>query len=309
MDATTAEILLVKDETPLKRAMKDIAAGSVGGLMQVFAGHPLDTIKVKLQTQKVIPGQPAMYTGLVDCIKKTYHHEGVAGFYRGVMSPIAGVSFFNAALFLVFGQTKAIMTNNDPNATLTIRQNFIAGGITGAFVSLIECPVDLLKIKMQSQTVVAGAAPQFSGVGDAASQIFSRYGLRGVYQGLGSTAIRNIPANSLYFGFYELSKKVLTPVGEDPSVGALFLSGGIGGLAYWSFIYPAEMIKTRIQSDSIVRGERQYKHFLDCFTKTYRHEGAGALFKGFSACMLRAFPANAACFLAYEQAKKYIGLL
>jgi solute carrier family 25 carnitine/acylcarnitine transporter 20/29 len=31
------------------------------------------------------------------------------------------------------------------------------------------------------------------------------------------------------------------------------------------------------------------------------------MYRGFGAVMLRAFPANAACFLGYETAKKFLG--
>ena len=48
--------------------------------------------------------------------------------------------------------------------------------------------------------------------------------------------------------------------------------------------------------------ERKYRGIFDCASQTLRHEGAGAFFKGFSAAMLRSFPANAFCFLGYEAA-------
>jgi hypothetical protein len=36
-------------ENALVTAVKDIAAGSVGGALQVLVGHPLDTVKVCCQ--------------------------------------------------------------------------------------------------------------------------------------------------------------------------------------------------------------------------------------------------------------------
>ena len=36
--------------------------------------------------------------------------------------------------------------------------------------------------------------------------IMSQYGIRGVYQGLGATILRNIPSFCLYFGEYTKSK-------------------------------------------------------------------------------------------------------
>ena len=42
----------------------------------------------------------------------------------------------------------------------------------------------------------------------------------------------------------------------------------------------------------------------DVFVEMMRKEGPSALFRGLTPVMLRAFPANAACFLGYEVALK-----
>lgn len=42
--------------------------------------------------------------------------------------------------------------------------------------------------------------------------------------------------------------------------------------------------------------------------KLMKNEGPGALFKGVAPVMLRAFPANAACFMAVEASRKMFDL-
>jgi hypothetical protein len=44
---------------------------------QVLVGHPLDTIKVRIQTMEVIPGQPPPYKGMADCASQIVKKEGV----------------------------------------------------------------------------------------------------------------------------------------------------------------------------------------------------------------------------------------
>src|SRR3989338_9588303 len=39
----------------LKHIAQDLLAGTFGGILQVIAGHPLDTVKVRLQTQILQP--------------------------------------------------------------------------------------------------------------------------------------------------------------------------------------------------------------------------------------------------------------
>jgi hypothetical protein len=45
---------------------------------QVLVGHPLDTIKVRIQTMEVLPGQPPPYKGMVDCASQIMKKEGVS---------------------------------------------------------------------------------------------------------------------------------------------------------------------------------------------------------------------------------------
>jgi solute carrier family 25 carnitine/acylcarnitine transporter 20/29 len=49
---------------------KSFVAGGVGGMSLVLVGHPLDTIKVRVQTMEVVPGKPLPYTGVIDCAQK-----------------------------------------------------------------------------------------------------------------------------------------------------------------------------------------------------------------------------------------------
>ena len=73
----------------------------------------------------------------------------------------------------------------------------------------------------------------------------------------------------------------------------LFVAGGLGGVSYWLATYPLDMIKTRIQADSLDPAKRQYKGFLDAYGQIARSGGTSAFFRGFAPCMIRAFPANA----------------
>jgi hypothetical protein len=70
--------------------------------------------------------------------------------------------------------------------------------------------------------------------------------------------------------------------GATPSMSVNFMAGGLAGVAYWATIYPLELIKTRIQSEPCAKADRKYTGIVDCALKTFRNEGAGAFYKGFS---------------------------
>ncbi len=43
------------------------------------------------------------------------------------------------------------------------------------------------------------------------------------------------------------------------------IAGGLGGVAYWGPVYPADVIKSRMQVDDLKNP--QYRSMLDCFRK------------------------------------------
>jgi len=290
----------VKRESTLSIAIKDITAGSVGGVAQVLSGHPLDTVKVRLQTQA------GLYKGTIDCLTRTVKEEGFMGLYKGVQSPLVGLAVMNSVMFLAYGQSK-VLIQSDPNTPLTIPQYLMAGALTGAVISFVEGPIDLFKSQIQVQR--AGES-KYTGVFDCARQIVGRYGIRGMYQGLGPTFLRDIPSNATYFGFYELTRKLMVKPGQnvtDLPAWKVMTAGGVGGFMYWALTYPTDVLKSTIQTDNIDRTQRKYHGIIDCAKKIYIAEGIKGFYKGVTPCLIRSVPANAACFVVYEQARKILG--
>lgn len=89
--------------------------------------------------------------------------------------------------------------------------------------------------------------------------------------------------------------------GEKLPVGAALLAGGSAGFCYWLSCYPIDVVKARMQAAPDV-SPPVYKGMTHCFRTIYRQEGYRAFFSGFTPCVLRAFPANAAAFVGFELA-------
>lgn len=71
------------------------------------------------------------------------------------------------------------------------------------------------------------------------------------------------------------------------------------GLVATTVCSPVDVIKTRVMNDK--GGE--YKSAIDCFTKTVRSEGPGALFKGWLPSYIRLGPQTVLTFVFLEQLK------
>jgi Mitochondrial carrier protein len=73
----------------------------------------------------------------------------------------------------------------------------IAGSTAGVICSFLVSPVEHMRIRMQMQTKETMV---YSGSGDALKQIYSKYGLPGVYRGYISTLMRDTP----FYGKYQI---------------------------------------------------------------------------------------------------------
>jgi solute carrier family 25 carnitine/acylcarnitine transporter 20/29 len=289
--------------------VKSFFAGGFGGMCLVAAGHPLDTIKVRLQTMpKPVQGQLPLYNGTFDCAKKTVVREGVKGLYKGMAAPLAGVTPMYAVCFLGFSIGKQLQQST-PNQQLTSVQLFKAGMLSGVFTTLIMAPGERIKCLLQIQAAGAAGEVKYKGPVDCMKQLYREGGIRSVYKGTAATLLRDVPASGMYFMTYEMLKKSLTPAGKsasDLSPLRTIFAGGMAGVFNWLVAIPPDVLKSRLQTAP----EGTYPNGIrDVFRQLMKEEGLAALYKGTAPVMIRAFPANAACFLGYEIAMKFLNWL
>ncbi|KAH9494349.1 hypothetical protein DERF_015040 [Dermatophagoides farinae] len=90
------------------------------------------------------------------------------------------------------------------------------------------------------------------------------------------------------------------PLSTIPSVKPNFplipkiINGGIAGIIGVTCVFPIDLVKTRLQSQSIKPKEiPQYKSMADCFRKTYAKEGFFGMYRGSSVNILLITPEKA----------------
>lgn len=292
-----------------RRTFKNVVSGTISGIAGCIVGHPFDTLKVRLQTQ---PTHAPIYNGLIDCFIKTLKWEGIGGLYKGVGSPIVGQMFFRATLFTSYYQMQSLLAEKE-GQRLSKTGYFIAGGLTGSIAAFVECPIDLLKTKMQIQIMKqrAGEVVPYRNVFHACYVIISQHGVKALFQGLFPTILRDTPGCAAYFGFYELMKTQLTSTPQqlnNPSSWVIFLSASTGGVLYWVITYPIDVLKSTMQSDESQVDKRKFKNIADAARRLYVEEGGWRrFFKGFSPCLLRAIPANVTMLWTVEKVRILLG--
>jgi len=292
-----------------KKLAVDIFSGFCAGINVVFVGHPLETLKVRLQTQ---PHDKPIYNGFVDCFKKTWQWEGLQGFYKGVTSPLAAQLFFRSVTFMSYGWFLRYWSNNGKKE-LKIFDYALAGSFSWFWSTLIECPLQLASSQMQVQIIktktIPNYVPQFKSVWQFASHTLKTKGITGMYQGFIPQLCRNIPGGAFHFGSFEGIRRKVAEIKGVPveKVGLVtnLVAGSLGGFFFWTSMYPFDVIKSAIQADSTDPKQRKYHGLVDTFQKLYKEGGAKRFTKGYSACIARALPANAVLLATAAQVKEY----
>lgn len=83
--------------------MNDLFCGSIAGLAYILTAHPLDSIKVRMQTDR------RAKISLTSIIEETYKHEGFRGFYKGMGSPLMTIPLVNSIVFASYEFAKRLM--------------------------------------------------------------------------------------------------------------------------------------------------------------------------------------------------------
>lgn len=135
-------------------------------------------------------------------------------------------------------------------------------------------------------------------------QIFKESGIRGFYHGLVSTFAREMPGYFFFFGAYEFTRSLFTPENKTKDdIGLLrtALCGGIGGVAFWISIFPADVVKSRVQIDP--NSELAKKGFVNALGTIVKKEGFFKLYSGLGPTIIRSFFATGALFVAVSNTK------
>ncbi|XP_053976081.1 mitochondrial 2-oxodicarboxylate carrier isoform X1 [Hylaeus volcanicus] len=286
----------------LREAVIQIGAGGFAGFVEACMMHPMDLIKTRFQLQVKVAQQDALYyTGIHDCIKKMYIHEGLAAFWKGILPPIIMETPKRAVKFFSFEQYKKLFSNNT-SKTMTY---YYAGFLTGVTEGILVNPFEVVKVQLQSNRKHISHSPSTFAV---TQRILTEhgFGLNGLNKGLSATIMRNSIFNTFYFGIYNsVVPQLLKQKDQVPELLLKFIVGFISGTVASCMNIPFDVAKSRIQGP---QGEIQYKSTLQTIYLVYHREGFRALYKGLVPKILRLGPGGAIMLIVYEQVKSYFSM-
>lgn len=316
----------VKGREAIMDSVEDILFGSVAGVAGKYIEYPFDTVKVRLQSQP--DHQPLRYKGPLDCFKQSIRSDGLWGLYRGISAPLVGAALETSSLFFwerVAREGLFTIGLYQREKSLPLSALWLTGAISGAFTSLILTPIELVKCKIQvpatmsSDGMVRLAPTPMAVIRD----VFRHQGCRGFWNGQLGTLIRETGGCAAWFGsketttllFRRLNDKYPSLVPSSPGkrseasddlsplpVWQQAVAGASAGMSYNFLFFPADTIKSRMQTAAIAEtGPRPT--FFQVGRNLYQQYGLKGLYRGCGITVARSAPSSAFIFIIFDGLK------
>uniref|UniRef100_A0A803L362 Uncharacterized protein n=1 Tax=Chenopodium quinoa TaxID=63459 RepID=A0A803L362_CHEQI len=217
---------------------------------------------------------PSKYTGMLQAAKDILREEGPRGFWRGNVPALLMVMPYTSIQFTVLHKFKTYMSGSskaEDHIHLSPYLSYISGAVAGCAATVGSYPFDLVRTILASQ-----------GEPKAWNQV-------------------------RYSGGHASSDDTLSSF-------QLFLCGLAAGTCAKAVCHPLDVIKKRFQVEGLQRDVRYgarveqgaYKSMYDALMRILQAEGWGGLYKGIVPSIVKAAPAGAVTFVAYEYSSEWL---
>ncbi|KPP74974.1 tricarboxylate transport protein, mitochondrial-like [Scleropages formosus] len=278
---------------------KAILAGGIAGGIEICITFPTEYVKTQLQLDE--RANPPRYRGIGDCVRLTVQDHGLRGLYRGLSSLLYGSIPKSAVRFGTFEMLSNTM--RDPSGRLDNTRSLLCGlGAGVAEAVLVVCPMETLKVKLIHDQ--CSLQPRYRGFFHGVREIIRDHGVRGTYQGLTATVLKQ--GSNQAIRFYVMTSLRNWYKGDDPRremhpvVTAAF--GATAGAASVFGNTPLDVVKTRMQGLEA----HKYRNTMDCAFQILRNEGPQAFYKGTVPRLGRVCLDVAIVFVIYEEVVKML---
>uniref|UniRef100_A0A8C0YJ33 Mitochondrial dicarboxylate carrier n=1 Tax=Cyprinus carpio carpio TaxID=630221 RepID=A0A8C0YJ33_CYPCA len=254
--------------------------GGIASCGAACCTHPLDLVKVHLQTQQEVKMR------MVGMAMHVVKNDGVLALYNGLSASLCRQMSYSLTRFAIY-ETVRDMMGSGGQGPMPFYQKVLLGAFGGFTGGFIGTPADMVNVRMQNDMKL----PTFR---DLSQKLFSGATMassRGALVTVGQLACYD-QAKQLVLGTGLMGDNILTH----------FLSSFIAGGCATFLCQPLDVIKTRLMNS---KGE--YRGVIHCLTETARL-GPLAFYKGLVPAGIRLIPHTILTFVFLEQLKKYFGI-
>lgn len=290
----------MNDQTSYTTVLHQLMSGGAGCGIAGFFTNPMDVVKIRNQQ---FGG--AKYGSFLGTFRVILVDEGLRGLLKGASASVLREITYSSFRMGMYEPIKHMVKNvsdADINSPLV---KWGSAYVSGAIGSALFNPVDLLKVRFQSQ--LPGDPVPYPSISQGFAMVYRVDGVRGLWKGTTATVTRAALLTSAQLGTYDIFKNNLLVAKlqfgkEDNSTH--FIASLLASLAATTAANPADVIKTRVMNDvdgAIGGSGKHFRHLL-------KHEGPMAFMKGWTASYCRIGPHTVLSFILIEKFRQLLGL-
>jgi len=282
--------------------VKKLARWYFGGLASAGAAcctHPLDLIKVHLQTQQ--KGKIGVVGQTITIVKT----EGILGLYNGLSASLVRQLTYSTTRFAIYEVAKQqVSPNGEP---ITFQKRLAMAAVAGGCGGIVGTPGDMVNVRMQNDMKVPKEQRRnYKHAIDGMARVAREEGFAKLFSGVDWATGRAILMTVGQLCFYDQVKMMLldTPYFTE-GVTTHFTASLCAGAIATTMTQPLDVLKTR----SMNAKPGEFKGAMDLIRFTAQSGGPMAFYKGYIPAFVRLGPQTILTFIFFEQLRMNFGFV
>ncbi|RWS30836.1 mitochondrial dicarboxylate carrier-like protein, partial [Leptotrombidium deliense] len=269
--------------------------GGLAGSAAAMCTHPLDLLKVHLQTAAVpvsngtsivIKTKPSLLTITVRIIRT----DGVFALYNGLSASILRQLTYSTTRFGIYETGKKTLlesgdgANKNKTANISFYQKVLLAVVGGAAGGLVGAPADMVNVRMQNDIKIPVALRRnYKHAVDGLIRVYTHEGFKSLFNGASMATLRAVLMTIGQLSMYDQFKYLLLTKASayfgDGLVTHFTASLMAAGVAT-TLTQPMDVMKTRMMSAS------KATSILNCALQIVRESGPLGFYKGSTSCSI-----------------------
>lgn len=270
--------------------------GGIGSAGAACCTHPLDLLKVHLQTQqegKISVSRLAM---------KIIREQGVFSLYTGISASLCRQLSYSTVRFGIYEVGKQAMTK--PGENVPFYKTVLLASAAGAAGGFVGTPADMINVRMQNDVKLPlESRRNYKHAVDGFVRVWQEEGFTRLFSGASTATMRAVLMTVGQLSFYDQVKQLLLSSGYfgDNST-THFLSSLTAGAVATTLTQPLDVLKTRAMNAK----PGEFSGTLDLVRYTAKL-GPMGFFKGYVPAFVRLAPQTILTFVFLEQLRLNFG--
>lgn len=278
---------------------KKLSRWYFGGLSSAGAAcvtHPLDLLKVHLQTQQ--EGKLSIGRLTTSIIR----NQGILALYNGLSASLLRQLTYSTIRFGAYEVGK--QTFETPGHSLSFADKLLLAGVSGAAGGIFGTPSDLINVRMQNDIKLPPELRRnYKHALDGLLKVMQKEGARRLFNGCSTATLRAALMTIGQLSFYDQVKMILLDSGyfqDNPLTHVV--SSVFAGAVATTLTQPLDVLKTRAMNAK----PDEFKNLMHLFLYTAKL-GPLAFFKGYVPAFVRLAPQTILTFVFLEQLRSNFG--